>query len=95
MDGREGAVQGMQGDIVDQATALEEGALTMNAATIVFAALAHVDNATFCCASESRFDLGELPLEVFYCRHPGSVFCGVSVRGWPPRGLKPSPLQVD
>ena len=88
-------VRGMQGDVVDQAAALEEGALTMNAATIVFSALAHIDDATFCCASESRFDLGELPFEVFYCHHPGGVFCGVSVRGWPPCSLKPSPLQVD
>ena len=85
----------MQGDIVDQTAALKEGALAMNAATIVFAALAHIDDAAFCCASESRFDLGELPFEVFYCRHPGGMFCGVSVHGWPPCGLKPSPLQVD
>ena len=85
----------MQGDIVDQTAALEEGALTMNAATIVFAALAHIDDAAFCCVSKLRFDLGELPFEVFYCCHPGGVFCGVSVYGWPPRSLKPSPLQVD
>jgi hypothetical protein len=88
-------VQGVQGDIVDQTAALEEGVLTMNAATIVFAALAHIDDAAFCCASESRFDLGELPFEVFYCHHPGGMFHGVSVCGWPPRGRKPSPLQID
>ena len=80
---------------MDQAAALEEGVLTMNAATVVFAALAHIDDATFCCVSESRFDQGELPFEVFYCRHPGCVFCGVSVHGWPPRGPESSPLQID
>ena len=80
---------------MDQTAALEEGALIINAATVVFTTLAHIDDVTFCCASKLRFDLGELPFEVFYCRHPGGVFCGISVHRWPPRGLKPSPLQID
>ena len=80
---------------MDQTTALEEGALAVNAAAIVFAALAHVDDATFCCASESWFDAGELPFKVFYYCHPGSVLCNISVCGWLPRGPKSSPLQID
>ena len=80
---------------MDQTAALEEGVLTMNAATVVLATLAHIDDATFCCASELRFDLGELPFEVFYCRQGGSMFCSVSVHGWPSRGPKPSLLEVD
>jgi hypothetical protein len=94
-DGQEGAVQGVPGDVVDQTTALEEGALTMNAATIVFAAFAHIDDATLGCVSESRFDAAELPFEVFNCHHPGSMFCNISISGWPPHGLKPSPLEID
>ena len=67
----------------------------MNAAAIVLAALAHVDDTTFCCASESWFDAGKLPFEVFYCCHPGSMFCGVSVCGWPSRGSKPPVLKIN
>jgi hypothetical protein len=74
-------VWGVQGDVVDQAIALEKGALTMNTAAIILAALAHVDDATLRCVPELWFDPGELPFEVFYCRHPGGVFCGVSVCG--------------
>jgi hypothetical protein len=88
-------VRGAQGDIVNQTAALEEGALAVNATAIVFAALAHVDDTTFCCASKSWFDLSELPFEVFYCHHPGGMFYGVSVSWWPPHGPKPSPLEVD
>ena len=80
---------------MDQAAALEEGVLAVNATGVVLVALAYVDDATFCCASESWFDLGKLPFEVFYCRHPGGMFCIVSICGWSPRGSKPSPLQVD
>jgi hypothetical protein len=85
----------MQGDVVDQTAALEEGALAVNTAAIVFAALAHVDDATFCCASESWFDAGELPFKVFYYCHPGGVLCNVSVCGWPPHSPKPPMLKVD
>ena len=80
---------------MDQTAALEEGVLTMNATAIVFAALAHVDDATFCCASKSWFDAGKLPFEVFYCRHPDSMFCGVSISWWPPHGSKPSLLKIN
>ena len=85
----------MQGDVVDQTTALEEGVLTMNAAGVVLVALAYVDDTTLCCASESWFDPGELPFEVFHCRHPGGVLCNISVCGWPPRGPESSLLQID
>jgi hypothetical protein len=88
-------VWGAQGDVVDQTAALEEGALAMNTAGIVLVTLAYVDNATLCCVSKSWFDPGKLPFEVFYCRHPGSVFCNVSVCGWPPCSPEPSPLQID
>ena len=67
----------------------------MNAAAIVLAALAHVDDTTFCCASELWFNTGELPFEVFYCHQGGGMFCGVSVSWWPPRSLKPSPLEIN
>ena len=80
---------------MDQTTALEEGMLAVDAAGIILAALAYVDHATLCCAPESWFDPGELPFEVFYCRHPGGVFCNVSICGWPPCGPKSSPLQID
>ena len=80
---------------MDQAAALEEGALAVNAAGIVLVALAYVDDAALCCASESWFDPGELPFEVFYCRHPDGVFCCVHVCGWSPCSSKPSLLQVD
>jgi hypothetical protein len=95
VDDQEGAVQGAQDDVVDQTAALEEGALAMNATGVVLVALAYVDDAALCCASELWFDPGELPFEVFYCCHPGSVFCNVSVCGWLPRGPKSSPLQID
>ena len=95
MDGQEGAVWGTQGDVVDQTAALEEGALAVNTAGIVLVALAYVDDTALCCASEIWFDPGELPFEVFYCRHPGGVFCNVSICGWPPCGPKSSPLQID
>jgi hypothetical protein len=88
-------VQGAQGNIVDQTTALEEGALAVNATGVVLVALADVDDTALCCVSKSWFDPGELPFEVFYCRHPGGMFCNVSVCGWSPHGLKPSPLEVD
>ena len=94
MDGQEGAVWGTQGDVVDQTASLEEGALAMNTTAIVFAALAHVDDTTFCCASESRFDTGELPFEVFYYCHPDGVFCSISICGWPPCGPESPVLQV-
>ena len=81
MDSQEGAVWGVQDDVVNQTAALEEGALTVNAVGIVLVALAYVDDAALCCASESGFDPGELPFEVFYCCHPGGVFCNVSVCG--------------
>ena len=88
-------VWGAQDDVVDQATALEEGALAVNAAGIVLVALAYVDDTALCCASELGFDPGKLPFEVFYCHHPGGVFCNVSVCGWPPRSPEPPPLQID
>ena len=80
---------------MDQTAALEEGALAVNATGIVLVALAYVDDATLCCASELWFDPGELPFKIFYCRHPGGVFCNVSIYGWPPRGPESSPLQID
>jgi hypothetical protein len=80
---------------VDQTAALEEGALAINAAGIVFVTLAYVDDAALCCASESWFDPGKLPFEVFYRRHPGGVFYSVSVSWWSPHGPKPPPLEVD
>ena len=95
MDDQEGVVQGTQNDVVDQTAVLEEGALAVNAAGIVLVALAYVDDAALCCASESWFDPGELPFEVFYYHHPGGMFCNVSVCGWSPHSSKPSPLQVD
>jgi hypothetical protein len=95
VDGQEGVVRGMQGDAVDQTTALEEGTLTVNTAAIVFAALAHVDDPTFCCASELWFEAGELPFEVFYYRHPGGVLYNVSICGWPPCGPESPALHVD
>ena len=64
---------------MDQTTALEEGALAVNAAAIVFAALAHVDDATFCCAPELWFDAAKLAFEVFYYHHSSGVFCSVSI----------------
>ena len=82
----------MQGDVVNQTAALEEGMLAMNAAGVILVALAYVDDAALCCASESWFDPGELPFEVFYYCHPGGVFCCVSVCGWSPCGPEPSPL---
>ena len=80
---------------MDQTAALEEGVLTVNAAGIVLVALAYVDDAALCCTSESWFDPGELPFEVFYCCHPGGMFCCVSICGWSLHSSKPSPLQVD
>ena len=80
---------------MDQTAALEEGTLTMNAAGVILVALAYVDDTALCCASESWFDPGKLPFEVFYCHHPGGVFCCVSVCGWSPCDPKPSPLEVD
>ena len=80
---------------MDQAAALEEGALAVNAAGIVLVALAYVDDTALCCASEIWFDPGKLPFEVFYYCHPGGVLCNISVCGWPPRGPKSSPLQID
>ena len=80
---------------MDQATALEEGVLAVNAAAIVFAALTHVDDATFCYAPESWFDAAEVPFEVFHFCHPGGVLCNVNVSRWPPHGSKPSPLESD
>jgi hypothetical protein len=80
---------------VDQTTALEEGALAMNAAAIVLVALAYVDDAALCCVSKSWFDPDELPFEVFYCCHPGGVFCSISISGQPPHGPGPSPLKID
>ena len=77
---------------MNQTATLEEGVLAVNATSVVLVALAYVDDATLCCVSESWFDPGKLPFEVFYCRHPGSVFCNVSVCGWPPRGPESSPL---
>jgi len=50
----------------------------VNAACIVFAALPYVDDAALCRASESGFEFTDLPFEVFYCRHPGGMFCDVS-----------------
>ena len=88
-------VRGAQDDVVDQAAALEEGALAVNAAGIVLVALAYVDDTALCCASEIWFDPGKLPFEVFYCSHPGSVFYNVSICGWPPCSPKSSPLQID
>ena len=86
---------GLEDDVVDQTAALKEGALAMNTAAIVLAALAYVDDATLCCAPESWFDDTELPFKVFhYCR-PGGVFCSVSISQWPPCGLKPSPLEIN
>ena len=80
---------------MDQTASLEEGVLAVNAAGVVLVTLAYVDDAELCCASESGFDPGELPFEVFYYRHPGGVFCNVSVYGWPPHSPEPSPLQID
>jgi len=60
-----------------EAAALEQGVLAMNAAYIVLAALPYVDDATFCCASESGFEFVELPFEAFHCCHPGGVLCGI------------------
>ena len=77
---------------MDQTTALEEGMLTVDAAGIILAALAYVDDATLCCVPKSWFDPGKLPFEVFYYRHPGGVLCNVSICGWSPRGLESSPL---
>jgi hypothetical protein len=85
----------MQDDVVGQTTALEEGALAMNAAGVVLVALAYVDDAALCCTSELWFDPGELPFKVFYCCHPGGMFCNVSICGWPPRGPESSLLQID
>ena len=92
MDGKEGAVWGTKGDVMDQTAALEEGMLAVDAAGVILAALAYVDDATLCCVPKSRFDPGELPFEVFYCRHPGSMLCNVSVCGWPSRSPESSPL---
>jgi hypothetical protein len=82
----------MKGDVMDQTTALEEGTLTVDAAGIILAALAYVDDATLCCAPESWFDPGKLPFEVFYCRQGGGMLCNVSVCGWSPHGPESSPL---
>ena len=41
---------------MDQTAALEEGALTVNAAGVVSVALAYVDDTALCCASKSGFD---------------------------------------
>jgi len=68
---------GAQRDVVDKATALEQGALAVNAACIVLAALPYVDDATFCCASESEFEFIKLPFEVFHCCHPGGMLCDI------------------
>ena len=69
---------GAQCDVVDETATLEQGAFTMNAACIVLAALPYVDDATLCCVSKLGFEFVELPFEVFYCRHPGGMFCDVS-----------------
>ena len=74
-------VLGTQGDVVNQTAALEEGALAVNATGIVLVALAYVDDATLCCASELGFDPVKLLFEVFYGRHPGGMFCNISVCG--------------
>ena len=92
MDGQEGAVWGMQGDVVNQTAALEEGTLAVNAAGVILVTLAYVDDTALCCASESWFDPGKLPFEVFYYRHPGGVFCCVRICRWSPCGPKPSLL---
>ena len=94
-DGQEGAVWGAQGDVVDQAAALEEGVLTMNTAGIILVALAYVDDATSYCAPKSWLDTAELPFEVFYYCHPGSVLCNFSICGWSPHGPEPPVLEVD
>ena len=88
-------VRGAQGDVVDQTAALKEGVLSMNAVGVVLAALAYIDDATFCYAPESWFNTAELPFEVFYYRHSGSVFCSISISGWPSCGFEPPVLEVD
>jgi len=85
----------VQRDAVNEAAALEQGALAVNATCIVFAALPYVDDATFCCASESGFEFVELPFEVFYCRHPGGVLCGICGVWQSPNGLESSALKTD
>ena len=79
VDGEEGVVWGMQGDVVDQTAALEEGALAVNAVGIILAALAYIDDATFCCVPKLWFDAAELPFKVFYYHRPGGVFCSISI----------------
>jgi len=86
---------GAQCDVVDEAAALEQGALAMNAACIVLAALPYVDDTTFCCASELGFEFVELPFEAFYCRHPGGVLCGICGVWRSPNGLDSSALEAD
>jgi len=80
---------------VNKAAALEQGALTMNAACIVLAALPYVDDATFCCASKSGFEFVELPFEAFHCRHPSGVLCGICSIWQSPNGLESSALKTD
>jgi len=95
VDGDEGMSRGTQGDGVNKAAALEQGALTVNAACIVFAALPYVDDAAFCCASESGFEFVEFPFEAFHCRHPGGMLCSICGIWRSPNSLESSALKAD
>jgi len=86
---------GAQRDVVDEAATLEQGALAVNAACIVLVALPYIDDATFCCASESGFEFVELPFEAFHCRHPGGVLCGICGIWQSPDSLESSALKAD
>ena len=67
----------------------------MNTDGVVLVALSDVDDATFCCASEVGFEPTDLPLEAFYRRHSGGVFCDVSGTRRFPNCRESPTLEVD